>query len=151
MTANPLSQSEIIPMLSRVSIFTGVDIIELKLLADRCVFEYFKTDEKVIEQDEPGDKLYIIVRGTVAVWVKSQTLDWQRINTLGPGDVFGEIAILRNVPRTARIITLTNCQFLSICAKDFLDLYQYFPARARDNIQLVVAKRLQERGLYINL
>lgn len=101
--------------------------------------------------DEIGDRLYIIIKGTVEVCVKTNSKGWKRINTLGPGDVFGEIAILRNIRRTARIVTITACQFLTINAKDFLDVYQYFPARARDNIQLVVAKRLQESGVYVRM
>ena len=65
-----------------------------------------------------------------------------RVDTLGSGDVFGEIAILRNIPRTARITTETPCTFLTITAKNFLEMYQYFPPESRNNIQLIVAKRL---------
>ncbi|QMT61045.1 MULTISPECIES: cyclic nucleotide-binding domain-containing protein [unclassified Legionella] len=149
--SNSLSQAEIIPILSRATIFTGIGFIEQKMLADKCVIANYGPEELVIEQGEIGDKLYIIIRGTVQVSIKTQSMGWKRINTLGPGDVFGEIAILRNIRRTARISTLTACQFLTINAKDFLGVYQYFPARARDNIQLVVAKRLQESGAHVRL
>lgn len=140
---NP-SQAEKIQMLSRAPIFTGVGLIEQKMLADKCVIANFNPEEIVIEQGEIADKLYIIIHGTVNVSIKTQSMEWKRINILGPGDVFGEIAILRNIRRTARISTITNCQFLTISAKDFLEVYQYFPAQARNNIQLVVAKRLQQ-------
>ncbi|STY30077.1 cyclic nucleotide-binding protein [Legionella wadsworthii] len=148
---NYLSQAEIIPILSRATIFTGIGHIEQKMLADKCIITSNRPEEIVIEQGEIGDKLYIIIRGTVQVSIKTQSMGWKRINTLGPGDVFGEIAILRNIRRTARISTITACQFLTISAADFLAVYQYFPARARDNIQLVVAKRLQQSGAHIRL
>ncbi|WP_115708017.1 cyclic nucleotide-binding domain-containing protein [Legionella sainthelensi] len=150
-TINSLSQIDKIPILSRASIFTGVGFIEQKMLADKCTVVAYKPEETVIEQGEIGDRLYIIIKGTVQVSVKTHSMGWKRVNTLGPGDVFGEIAILRNIRRTARIVTITACQFLTINAKDFLDVYQYFPARARDNIQLVVAKRLQESGVYVRM
>jgi cAMP-dependent protein kinase regulator len=144
-----LPQLDFIPILSQASIFTGIGLSEQKMLAEKCVVETYKPEEMVIEQGEIGDKLYIIMKGTVLVSVKTQSMGMKRINTLGPGDVFGEIAILRNIPRTARISTVTACQFLTINAKDFLDVYQYFPPKARDNIQLVVAKRLQESGFHV--
>ncbi|KTC80422.1 cyclic nucleotide-binding domain-containing protein [Legionella cherrii] len=146
-----LPQADIIPILSRATIFTGIGLIEQKMLADKCVIANYRPEEIVIEQGEIGDMLYIIIRGTVQVSIKTQSMGWKRINTLGPGDVFGEIAILRNIRRTARISTITACQFLTINARDFLAVYQYFPARARDNIQLVVAKRLQESGAHVRL
>lgn len=143
--SNNFSQMNILPILSRATIFTGIGLSEQKMLADKCVITNYKPEELVIEQGEIGDKLYIIIKGTVHVFIKTQSMGWKRISSLGPGDVFGEIAILRNIPRTARITTSTACQFLTISAKDFLAAYQYFPAKARDNIQLVIAKRLQER------
>lgn len=140
-----ISQMNILQIISRVNIFTGIGFIEQKMIADKCVIANYKPDEIVIEQGEIGDKLYIIIKGTVQVFIKTQSMGWKRISSLGPGDAFGEIAILRNIPRTARITTSTACQFLTISAKDFLAAYQYFPAKARDNIQLIIAKRLQER------
>ena len=150
-TSKNFPQMDILPLLSHATIFTGIGLPEQKMLADQCIIENYKPEELVIEQGEIGDKLYIVIKGTVLVSVKTQSMGWKRINTLGPGDVFGEIAILRNIPRTARISTITSCQFLTISAKDFLAVYQYFPARARDNIQLVVAKRLQEMGAHVRL
>lgn len=150
-TINNLSQVDKIPILARASIFTGIGFTEQKMLADKCTIVAYKPEEIVIEQGAIGDRLYIIIKGSVQVSVKTSSMGWKRINTLGAGDVFGEIAILRNIRRTARIITITACQFLTINAKDFLNVYQYFPARARDNIQLVVAKRLQESGAHVRL
>lgn len=143
--SNNRPQINILPIISRISIFSGLGLFEQKMLADRCAFVNYKPDERVIEQGELGDKLYIIIKGSVQVFVKTPSMGWKRIGSLGAGEVFGEIAILRNIPRTARITTSTACQFLTISAKDFLNAYEHFPAKARDNIQLIIAKRLRER------
>ncbi|PJD91450.1 MAG: cyclic nucleotide-binding protein [Legionella sp.] len=139
-----LSEMDVIRFLTHVPIFSGIGLIEQKMLADKCVMAYYRPEEKVIEQGDIGDKLYIIVKGSVNILVKTHSMGWKRVNILNSGDVFGEIAILRNVRRTARVTTITACQFLTVSASDFLHIYQYFPDRARDNIQLVLAKRLKE-------
>jgi CRP/FNR family transcriptional regulator, cyclic AMP receptor protein len=141
-----LPNGAVLKAIYNAHIFSGLGIAEQKMLADKSVVSQCATEEIIIEQGEIGDKLYIIMEGQMLVSVKDINLGRRRVNTLGPGDVFGEIAILRRIPRTARVSTITPCKFLSINAKDFFDAYQYFPPRARDNIQLVIAKRLQELG-----
>lgn len=136
------TQLDKLKVVNNTSIFAGIGIHEQNLLVDKLFVIHRNADEIIIEQGEIGDSLYIILKGRVHVLVKHEYKGWLRINTLGPGDVFGEIAILRNIPRTARITTETPCTLLTINAKDFLDIYQYFPAKSRDNIQLFVAKRL---------
>jgi CRP/FNR family cyclic AMP-dependent transcriptional regulator len=143
-----LSQADVLKAIHNANIFSGIGISEQKLLADKSIITSCGSEEIIIEQGEIGDKLYIIIEGTMLVSVKDINVGQRRVNTLGPGDVFGEIAILRRIPRTARVSTVTPCRFLSINAKDFFDAYQYFPPRARDNIQLVIAKRLQQLNSY---
>jgi CRP/FNR family transcriptional regulator, cyclic AMP receptor protein len=139
-----LPYSEVFNAIYNANIFSGIGISEQKMLADRSVTTSCGPDEIIIEQGDIGDKVYIIIEGQMLVSIKDINTGRRRINILGPGDVFGEIAILRRIPRTARVSTLTRCRFLSINAQDFFEAYQYFPARARDNIQLVIAKRLQQ-------
>ena len=143
------SSSNILSIVAQVPLFTGIGLCEQKMIADRCTVVRYNPNEVIIEQGDVGDKLFIIMQGQVQVSVRTLSSGMKNINKLGPGEVFGEIAVLRNVRRTARITTLTPCQVLCISAKDFLSAYQYFPARARDNIQLIVAKRFRERESFI--
>lgn len=139
-------QSDVIKAIYNAHIFSGIGIVEQKMLADKSVVTRCAAEEIIIEQGEIGDKLYIVIEGQMLVSVKDINVGRRRVNTLGPGDVFGEIAILRRIPRTARVSTITPCKFLSINAHDFFDAYQHFPPKARDNIQLVIAKRLAQLG-----
>lgn len=141
-----LPRSDILNAIYNTNIFSGIEPPELRLLADKCNISSCGAEEILIEQGEVGDCLYIIVQGRMLVSVKDINLGRRKVNVLGPGDIFGEIAILRKIPRTARVSSITPCKYLTINAQDFFDAYQYFPARARDNIQLVVAKRLQQLG-----
>ncbi len=147
-TYGGLPEAEVIKAIYKANIFSGIGLLEQKMLAEKSVVTSCGVDEIIIEQGEIGDKLYIIIAGRMLVSVKDINVGRRKINELGPGDVFGEIAILRKIPRTARVSTITPCTFLSINAHDFFEAYQYFPARARDNIQLVITKRLQQLGLH---
>lgn len=138
------SKTEVLRIISNVALFMGIGPHEQGMLADKCYISEHKANEIIIEQGDVANKMYVIIEGSVLVSVKRGSAQWKRINLLAPGDVFGEIAIVRNIPRTARITTLTPSTFLTISDKDFLAAYQYFPPKARDNIQLVIAKRLKE-------
>ncbi|PJE10584.1 cyclic nucleotide-binding domain-containing protein [Legionella sp.] len=149
MTAfDPSSKNEVLKIINNVALFMGIGLHEQGMLADKCYISEHKANEIIIEQGDVANKMYVIIEGSVLVSVKHGSAQWKRINLLAPGDVFGEIAIVRNIPRTARITTLTPSTFLTISDKDFLAAYQYFPPKARDNIQLVIAKRLKENQSY---
>jgi CRP-like cAMP-binding protein len=130
-------------MVYDVPIFAGVGEHEQHLLAGKLTVEYVN-EGIVIEEGAVGDKLYVITKGTVLISKRYPSKGWVPINTLGPGDFFGEIAILRKIPRTARVSVLTPCTFLTINADDFLEIYQSFSAPSRDNIQIIIAKRLEQ-------
>ena len=72
----------------------AVDMLALKLRSLA-----FEADEPVFAQGDVGDRFYFVDEGTVEVLV-----DGDHVRDLGPGEVFGEIALLRDVPRTASII-----------------------------------------------
>jgi CRP/FNR family cyclic AMP-dependent transcriptional regulator len=136
-----LSHNEILRMINTVPIFSGIGIHEQNILSHKCFIVEYDSGCVVIKQDEVADKLYVIIQGSVDV-VKAKSHRSVRIDRLGRGDVFGEIAILRNIARTASIITIMPCKFLAINSKDFLEIYHYFSPQARNNIQLIVEKRL---------
>jgi MFS family permease len=77
----------------------------------------------VFAQDDAGDRFYVIVDGTVEVLG-----DGVPVAALGPGDVFGEIALLRRVPRTATVRARTDLQLQSLTGDRFLTAVTGVPA-----------------------
>lgn len=142
------ADATILRMLDNIPIFAGIGVHEQHLVASRCKLRQVPADEIVIEQDDISDYLYLIVDGIVVVSKKNPSKGWVKVNILTKGDFFGEIAILRNIRRTARVSTKTPCTFLTLNGADFLEIYQHFPSKSRDNIQIVVAKRLAQLRLY---
>lgn len=138
------TQAEALSAIIKAPIFAGIGLPEQHLLADKCTIIERPADEIIIEQGDIGDRLYVIIHGSVMVLKKTPSNGYKRINTLIDGDVFGEIAILRQRRRTARITTKTKCRFLTINADDFIHIYEHFPAQSRDNIQFIITKRLAQ-------
>jgi MFS family permease len=80
---------------------------------------------EIVRQGEPGDRFYVIDRGIVSV-----TVDGRPVRELGPGDFFGEIALLRDVPRTASVTARDAVQLYSLRREEFLTAVNSRPASA---------------------
>ena len=87
----------------------------LEQLARALSVEQMQIGDEIVRQGEPGDRFYVIDSGSVEVLV-----DGRPSASLGPGDYFGEIALLRDLPRTATVqaredgllLTLTHDAFV---------------------------------------
>ncbi len=69
----------------------------------------------IIRQGEPGERFYVIASGTVEI-----LMDGLPVRRLGPGDWFGELALLRDTPRTATVVALDDVDLRSIEREHFL-------------------------------
>ncbi len=89
----------------------------------------------VIHQGEPGDRFYVVAEGRAEV-----VRDGVAIAVRGPGDHFGEIALLRDVPRTATITALTPLRLIAIERDRFLEAVTGH-SRSREHAEAVAAER----------
>ena len=78
-------------------------------------------------QGEPGTKLYYIGRGEVEVVARDADGRERRVNVLGEGEYFGEVALLRETPRTATVRTISSCQLYTLNQADFRLLQRQLP------------------------
>ena len=107
--------SEEMALLRSTRIFAPLPTPMLERLARNLIPLSVPAGSVVITQGESGDRFYAIVQGAVEVLV-----DGSPLTTLGPGGSFGEIALIRDVPRTATVVTTTESRLLALDRDEFL-------------------------------
>lgn len=127
---------ELLTLLRSVAIFAPLELPALERLARAAVPVTAAGRETVVVQGEPGDRYYVIRAGEVEVSAAGKPL-----RVLGPGEGFGEIALLREVPRTATVAALRRSELLAIDRHDFLEAVNGSPS-SREAADLVIDVRL---------
>ena len=110
-----VDRGEQVGLLQSIPIFSPLSAPLLEGLASRLVPVQAATGETIVRQGESGDRFYLIASGEVEV-----SIDGQARTRQGPGDHFGEIALLRDVPRTATIKAIADTELLALERDDFL-------------------------------
>lgn len=108
--------SKISEMLSRCEIFDRVTPRTMTQLADRMNVEQYPAGTRIIRQGDPGDKFYMIRDGKLVV--RRDPGD-QLIAEIGPGDFFGEAALMTGEPRNAHVDAVDEVVVYSLDAKSF--------------------------------
>lgn len=111
-----ISKQQAGKIFDNIPILAGIDGAAKSLLLSNFHIEEFLEESIVIRQGDAGDKLYAILEGEVVVKRKTESGLWHDIVHLYKGDVFGEVAILKQMERTATIITLRPSVFLTLYA-----------------------------------
>jgi MFS family permease len=102
-------------LLRRISIFAPLPQHALEQLSWHVVPVHAEAGHVVIRQGDPGDRFYLVVDGNLDV-----TVDGRALAEIGPGGYFGEIALLRDVPRTATVTARTAVRLLALERAQFL-------------------------------
>ncbi len=134
---------ENIPILSKMTLEQSV------LLANRIKVREFGAGQIVFHMGEMGDTFFVIEVGEVEVLAPEMGNHQSVgvINRLGPGDFFGEIALLRAVPRTATIRTVTNTRLLAISREDFDLVVKKYPSIAHGLAETSGLRLLHDRQI----
>ena len=116
-------------------IFEPLPRQKTEFLARRLVPVHVAAGDEVFREGDHGDRFYVVAEGTVEVFVDGQA------KLEGPGGWFGEIALVRDVPRTATVRARTDAELLALERDDFLAAVTgYDPSR--EAAESVVAERL---------
>jgi MFS family permease len=112
--ADTLAPAEL-ELLRRLALFRPLPPATLDHLASSLIAVRATDGDEIIRQGESGDRFYVIANGEVDV-----TSDGQHVGTLGEGDYFGEIALLRDVPRTATVTAKGDVELYALERDEFL-------------------------------
>lgn len=110
-----------------VPFFTNMNPEEADGLAKRLVIRRFSAGQTIFHHGDPGGLLYIISKGKVKI--AHSTPDGQEalLAILGPGDFFGELALLDDSPRSATAEAIESTETLTLHREDFIRYMQHNP------------------------
>ncbi len=122
-------------LLKRIPLFEHCSKKDLQRIAQIADELDLRAGKVLITEGERGREFFVLVSGEVEVRRKGR-----KLNTLGPGNFFGEMALLSKIPRTATVTALTPLDVLVITDRAFVDLLEQMP-----DLWLKVARALAER------
>ena len=134
--AAPVRHREV-ALLRNVAMFASLSGPALERLAQQVSTRAAEPGTALIRQGDPGDAFYVIGDGSVDVLI-----DGRHVRVEGAGESFGEIALLRDVPRTATVIARERVELARLSREAFLEALAGHPA-GRRTAEDVVADRLR--------
>jgi CRP-like cAMP-binding protein len=127
--------SEASDLLERLPLFAGCARRDIEHVARNMREERLSEGERIIAEGDRGDSFYAVVEGTVDV-----ERDGALVASFGPGDFFGETALVAHAPRNASITATSPVRVLVLPARDFRAVVGRFPA-VYDAVLQAVAER----------
>ena len=130
-------------MLRLTPLFGGLPPQLIERLAAVCVPKSLRAGETLFRRDDPGDALYGVRRGQIAIEAGSKTGQRHTLAFVGPGDVCGEIAVLDGGGRTADAVATQPSELFKLRRPDLLGLLMSEPAFGVALLEML-CRRLRE-------
>ena len=121
--------------LSRVPLFSGIKPKELKKLSKRMTERTFNEGDEITREGESGIGFFVIEDGNATVSVHGNI-----VRTLGPGEHFGEVALIDSGPRSATIVAGTDLRCRGMSAWEFRPFVEEHPEVAWALLETLVGR-----------
>jgi CRP/FNR family transcriptional regulator, cyclic AMP receptor protein len=138
--AAPRSVASTLSVLRKHPIFCDLDPEALDQLCRYAKHTTLKRGATIISKGDPGNSLFGVISGTVKISISSPDGRSAILNLFGAGEIFGEIAVLDGMPRTADATANTNCDIFVIDRREFLPFVRSQPALAMKFIELLCTR-----------
>jgi CRP-like cAMP-binding protein len=127
--------ADAVELLKRVPLFEGLPERDLRRVADSMKERTFNAGHEVAREGQHGVGFFVIADGTASV-----TVGGAEAAKLGPGDYFGEIALIAGTDRTATVTAETQLRCYGMTSWDFRPLVEEHPSIAWMLLQAVAKK-----------
>lgn len=114
--------------LSQTNVFSRLSWQEIKIVEHAIHVRHYSPNEPIFKQGDPGSGMYIIMEGSVGIFLDIPHQAPKKLSGLTEGDFFGEIALLDASPRTAAAIALENSSIIGFFRPDLMELLKTKPA-----------------------
>jgi len=131
------SASNKLAVLRKHPMFCDLEPEALDQLCRYAKHSTLKRGATIVSKGDPGNSLVVVVSGTVKISISSPDGRSAILNLIGPGEIFGEVALLDGRARTADATANTNCEIYVIDRRDFIPFVRSHPALAMKLIELL--------------
>jgi CRP-like cAMP-binding protein len=138
----------VLESLATIPFFAGLDAAALERVAAGMRSRRFRRGEVIFHVGDPGDALFVIVAGDVKISLPSETGDEAILATLGPGEVFGELALLDGASRSASATALGPTETVILPRERFRELIAT-EAGVRDALLASIAGELRRLTTHV--
>ena len=114
--------------LSTVTLFQDLTAEQLAWLNEHLRQQEFPAGSNIVVADQPGEIVYIIISGTIKIYVQHTDGTEVILAILGPGDTVGEISLLDSAGRSANVVTMEKATLLWMDRADFWKCLQIMPS-----------------------
>lgn len=125
------------------AMFTDDEISQLLAHSD---INTYSPDDSIFREGDQPDGLYVIISGEVCIYLDDEAGNAVTLNTLGKQEMFGEMALLDNSPRSASVNAVTSVECLQIKHKQFKSFISKAPPVTIYQILTDLAKRVRENS-----
>ena len=134
------TNKEIARRLENVALFARCTKGDMKIVARHSETIHVASGRPIVREGDDGDALFVLLSGTASV-ERAGT----QVATLGPGDYFGELALLDPAPRAATVTVTSDAELAVLGLRMFKVLLRELPALGA-NLLCDLAGRLREAG-----
>lgn len=142
-----ISDKESLDLLRKTEIFSSLTEDEFQHIEKHTVRQIFGMPERIVCQGAPGDSMFIVAKGVVAVTLIDEKSGVHEVAQLSEGQYFGEMALLTGEPRTATIRAATDVIVLEIPKKALEGILEQRPQLAQNIAEIVSEKKVKNEEI----
>ncbi len=126
--------------LASADLFQGLDAPALRSLAEEVEWVFLPSGERLIQQGDPADTLYIVLNGRLRVVVRQPDGQDTTVSEIGRGEYVGEMAILTEETRSASVDTIRDSNLIKVSKTAFNRFKEQYPHILEEIIQLLIRR-----------
>lgn len=126
--------------LAETTLFSGLSSNELDKLVMFAPVRRYKARTVIMEKGDAASALYVILEGGIRIFAQGEEDKEVTLNELGPGQYFGELALITDQPRCASAMTTSDARLLAVSKAQFTEFLATTPEAAPRMIQYLAEK-----------
>lgn len=134
-----MSLNKAVEAMQQTPIFAGIDPKRLRLLAFMSESLTYRAGELLFDQGDEGDSAFVVIDGSASVLINIGG-EKKEVAVIGSKQIFGEMAVLCDIPRTAAIGAKSDLEVLRIDRDAFLKLLSEFPEVSLQVMRFLAAR-----------